>query len=866
MRNHRLFLLAGILLTAGCTTAPAGHPTADQIAVEFEVVDNHQDSANSFKAALTLINKGTVDLGKSGWTLYFNFVRMPIPESVPAAVAFTHINGDFFKLEPTEAFAPLPPGARLRLVFDAQYWIIKEAEAPAGFYVVFTDAEGQAGPPEAVTDVTVVPMQTRQQTDRMQGDNMPVPTAASRYADNLALTPLAPKAVSRIIPTPTRLETGTGTLTLDRTFEIRYKNGLDAEAAYLADALEPLLGARLTTTESTQTAPNAIVLNTGTVEAGQHEAYRLAISADAGIGITGSDAAGVFYGIQSLRAWLPAEAYQQSREAIAVDEVAVSDAPRFAYRGQHLDVARNFQSKETVKKLLDLMAFFKLNKLHFHLTDDEGWRLAIDGLPALTEVGGRRGHTLDERDHLVPSFGSGPDPDPAASNGSGFYTRADFVDILRHARSRHIEVIPEIDMPGPARAAIKAMQARQAGLMAQGRNEEDEALLLNDPEDASDYLSVQMWTDNVINVCQPATYRFFETVVDALVTMYAEADAPLTTIHTGGDEVPHGVWEKSPACQRLIDEEADVAGTEDLFTYFLRRISNILDARGLVTAGWEEIALKEQTQNGQPVKVPNEAFLDDNFQPYVWNTVLGWGAEDTAYKLANAGFKVVMANATNLYFDLSYDKDPRETGYYWAAFVDTKKPFELVPLDLYKSAWQDRMGNALDPATAFRDHTRLTDAGRQNILGIQGQLWAENAKGPAVMEYLAFPKILGLAERAWAPQPAWATVEDDAARKEQLAEAWNRFAHSLGHHTLPQLDYLYGGVAYRLPPPGAIVEDGVLKANAAFPGLTLRYTTDGTEPSPASTRYDGPVAVTGTVKLKTFDTRGRGSRTAVVAE
>ena len=160
----------------------------------------------------------------------------------------------------------------------------------------------------------------------------------------------------------------------------------------------------------------------------------------------------------------------------------------------------------------------------------------------------------------------------------------------------------------------------------------------------------------------------------------------------------------------------------------------------------------------------------------------------------------------------------------------------------------------------------IPDAGRQNILGIQGQLWAESAKGPTVMEHQAFPKVLGLAERAWAAQPAWARVEDPAARKAQLAAAWNRFANSLGRHALPQLDYLYGGVAYRLPPPGAVVEDGLLKANTAFPGLTLRYTTDGTEPTASSTRYEGPVAITRTAKIKTFDTRGRGSRTTVVSE
>jgi len=174
------------------------------------------------------------------------------------------------------------------------------------------------------------------------------------------------------------------------------------------------------------------------------------------------------------------------------------------------------------------------------------------------------------------------------------------------------------------------------------------------------------------------------------------------------------------------------------------------------------------------------------------------------------------------------------------------------------------MGNPIDP-DLFQHHTRPTEAGKQNILGLQGQLWAENAKSPAMMEYLAFPKLLGLAERAWASQPAWAQIEDAAERRQQLDDAWSRFANSLGHRDLPRLDHLFGGVTYRLPPPGAVIEDGLLKATVAFPGLTIRYTTDGSEPTAASTLYEGPVAAGGTVKLRTFDTRGRSSRTAMVS-
>ena len=141
----------------------------------------------------------------------------------------------------------------------------------------------------------------------------------------------------------------------------------------------------------------------------------------------------------------------------------------FRYRGVHLDVARNFQSKATVKKLLDLMAFYKLNRLHWHLTDDEGWRIEIRALPELTDVGARRGHTLDEANHLVPSHGSGPFADDATSPGNGFYSQDDFVEILQYAHARHITVIPELDFPGHARAAIKAMEARHRRLMERRR-------------------------------------------------------------------------------------------------------------------------------------------------------------------------------------------------------------------------------------------------------------------------------------------------------------------------------------------------------------------------------------------------------------
>ncbi len=864
---RRLLPLLAAPLLAACQPTPAADD--GRIALEFEVLENFE--AGGFRAALTLDNQRAAELAGDGWALYFNFNRAFVAESLPAGIAVPHVNGDFFRLEPTADFEPLAPGASRRIEFEGKNFVVRETDAPAGCYFVFRGAGGQPQPP-VPAPMTVTPFETPEQTRRTAADRVPVPTPESRHEQNQALSLLPAEEVGSIVPTPARRLEADGSVTVDASWEIHHGAGLEREAAHLADALEPPLGTAPATIEGVAAAPNRIVLEideaaaSGTSEPGKGEAYRLAADPDAGVRITGSGAAGVFYGVSSLRALLPTLDGERAPGPVELPATLIEDAPRFAYRGMHLDVARNFQSQEAVLKLLDLMAFYKLNKFHFHLSDDEGWRLAIAGLPELTEVGGRRGHTVDEHDHLVPSFGSGPDP--AASHGSGHYTRQDYIEILRYARDRHIEVIPEFDFPGHARAAIKAMAARYARFTEAGDAEAAAEYLLTDPGDESQYRSVQGWSDNVVDACQESTYRFLEAVVADVVAIYAEAGAPLEVFHTGGDEVPAGVWEQSPACRQLIEDSHEFAEASELAPHFLRRIATILDRHGLATAGWEEIALTETHQDGRTVKTPNEEFAG-RFMPYVWNSVWGWGSEDVAYRLANAGYQVVMSNASNLYFDLAYDKHPEEPGYDWAGLVDTRKPWELVPLDIFSGARANKLGHPIDAATAYASAVRLTAEGRSNVLGIQGQLWGENALGLERMEYLAFPKLLGLAERAWAQAPAWATAADPAERDRLQTAAWNEFANRLGQRELPRLDRIAtdrfaGGVGYRLPPPGAVIEGGRLHASTAFPGLAIRYTTDGSEPTATSTLYDGPVTVSGAARVKTFDTHGRGSRTSIV--
>ena len=340
--------------------------------------------------------------------------------------------------------------------------------------------------------------------------------------------------------------------------------------------------------------------------------------------------------------------------------------------------------------------------------------------------------------------------------------------------------------------------------------------------------------------------------------MYKDAAAPLSMIHIGGDEVPQGVWEKSPACASLMARDEQVNDVVDVNYYWVRRTGEILQRYGLKTAGWEEIAL-ERVPSGY---APHPEFAGGNFIPYVWNN-LGDNV-DLGNRLANAGYPVVLCSVTNLYFDLAYNKDPQEPGLSWGGFVNTRSAWEFTPEDVFKSTTRDDMGRPLDTEAFYRQRESLTNAGLGRILGIQGERWSETVKGQQMMEYYLFPKLLGHAERTWAEQPGWVRNPDRNQRQSAAEAEWNDFANRLGQRELPRLDHLFGGVAYRLPPPGARIENGTLLANVAFPGLVVRYTDDGSEPTTSSPVYTGPVAISGIVKLRSFDSRGRGSRTVTV--
>ncbi|MBR3709775.1 MAG: family 20 glycosylhydrolase [Bacteroidales bacterium] len=360
----------------------------------------------------------------------------------------------------------------------------------------------------------------------------------------------------------------------------------------------------------------------------QHPAgwYRITIDDEGQPIIEADDEDGVFYAQVTLNK-LP-----QSLQPMTLE-----DWPDHAYRGFMLDVARDFRTVDEVLQVIDLMASWKMNTLHFHIADDESWCLEIKGLPELTEFGGRHAlpdWNLKETQALKPTING-------QVGHTTFYTAEEYQQIIQYAWERHIRVIPEFDTPGHSRASIKAMQAYE-------RRTGDSSFRLQDPADTSHYWSAQDFTDNVLSVDLPSVYHFYDVVFDEVIRLHREAEVPLPAIHIGGDEVPAGAWSGK---DRHAMKELFINGMLDL-----------AEQKGIRLASWEDIARGLTPETEERLK-RSLYFIN------VWNTK---GIE---------GFPAVLSPASYTYLDLAYSPDPREIGLHWAGYVDERKTFELQPND-----------------------------------------------------------------------------------------------------------------------------------------------------------------------------------------
>lgn len=844
MKKYFIILLALIVHSFSTYSQTKFSFDENKLEINWELLSNNYQNEENVLTSFKFTNNGKTDFPSSGWALYFNYNKKIYPNLSSTDFVISHVNGDLYQIKPTQKFTGLRFGQSIDFSFLSEGMVLNLNTAPSGFYIVW-DANPEKG-------YTIKKYFLKPITDHSINFITPEIT----YNNNKAIEDIAVENLPKIFPSPKYYKNQEGAFLLEKNVVIIAEAEFLKEASYLSDELGKVIKNNIAINPKT-IAGKQIVLKKANLA---KEEYILEIKSDK-IEISASTTSGIFYGIQSLKSLLPVDSWKTKSGSIAIHNCYVKDEPRFEFRSFMFDVARNFQTKETIFKMLDVMSLYKMNFFHFHFSDDEGWRIEIPSLPELTDVGGNRGFTLNSSLHLPSAYGSGPDA--GVYSGSGSYSRQDFIEILKYATERHIQVIPEIESPGHSRAAIKAMDSRYNKFMKLGNKAEAERYLLRDINDKSVYTSAQLWTDNVMCVALPSTYDFLEKVIDEILVMYKEANAPISTIHLGGDEVPSGTWELSPLCNKLIAEDDRLKSTNDLWYYYYDKVEKILTKRNLALSGWEEIAMRKTVLDGEKIYIPNPDFANKGFRAHVWNNGIGWGSEDLPYKLANAGYKVVLSCVSNLYFDLEYEKSSDEVGYYWAGFTDIDKPFYFIPFDYYKNTKEDTSGNPIDSGL-FNGRERLTEYGKSNILGIQGQLFSENVHNTKILDYLLYPKLLALAERAWSQDPSWATEKDEVKSKMLYEKDWSIFVNVLGKKELPRLDYYSGGIGYRIPPVGVFIEDGKVKANIQQPGFTIRYTTDGSEPTYKSEIYKTPINKKGKITFSAFSNAGRKGRVSTV--
>lgn len=810
---------------------------ADTLGYQLTMVDNRPACPTGIDACflstitLTIPEKLPAETPTKGLSLYFSFVnRLPLVESD----IFTHrlVNGDVQQLA-LKPGATLRPGAKHQIKLWGVGSNFSKAFGMPNAYLVADGLKPRTiAATRAVIDPDtgleilpfVAPMTDEAKlATKSEADKTRWLTAERAFAVQAGR--LAPEAKGVVIlPKPAKAVQGNGkAVDLGRGIALTL-SGVERTA------VEPALAA-LGVAEG---GALPLTIRIDPAASKKAESYILDIKAS-GIAITAYDAAGASHALRSL-------AQQAAFEKGKLAPLHVEDAPEYGFRGLHIDLGRNFHSRDEILKLVEAMATYKLNKLHLHLAEDEGWRIEIPALPELAEIGSKRCHDPSETTCLLPQLGAGPD---GTSGVNGYLSVADYIAIVQAAAARQIEVIPSIDMPGHSRAAIKAMELRHARLTAAGKKAEAEQYRLIDPADTTEYRSIQNYSDNTLNVCLPATYRFVDTVVDALAAMHKQAGAPLKTFHLGADETA-GAWVKSPACRAMIAENGGDAGK--LTPRFIERVSKSLAAKGLEAGGWSDGMGHTETA-AMPKKV----------QTNIWG-VLHTGAIREAHDQLNRGWDVILSIPDLGYFDMPYAPHPDEGGYDWASRgVDPYQVFGFMPDNLPANAATIR--NIYAEGKAIEDKPVLQP--RHRVAGLQGQLWSETIRTDAQVDYMLFPRLLALAERAWAPAPwtpayqagasyEWGDKRVDAA---QLKTGWQDFAGRVAAQ-FPQLEKI--GVAYRVAPPGARIVNGKLEANSMFPGTAIEYRIgDG-----AWTRYAGPVAVSGAIDLRSRSADGkRASRT-----
>ena len=498
-----------------------------------------------------------------------------------------------------------------------------------------------------------------------------------------ALAGLATAQSLPLIPLPVSVKTQEGAFDFSVATAIRYDRSLKADVDLLVSELKALTGTapQTGTEEQRNLFPSEIRLDVDAAADLPAGGYQLDISPKTVV-ITGKDSAGVYYGTRTILQLLPpiGDKAWKSSTPKKLPALQISDYPRFAWRGMMLDVGRHFYPPEDIKQFINWMAFHKLNVFHWHLTDDQGWRIEIKKYPKLTSVGAWRDSS--------PPYGNRNADD--GQRYGGFYTQAQIKDIVAYATARHITVVPEIEMPGHAAAAITAYPE----------------LGNSDIPGYAPKVMTRWGVHPYIFAPKEETFQFLENVLTEVCDLF-----PSKFIHIGGDEAPKTQWAQSKTAQEVMKRER-LKNENELQSWFVRRIGKFLESKNRRLIGWDEI---------QEGGLPKTATM------MVWRDAK-WGKH--ALELGN---DVVMATTSHTYFD-----------YYQAP----------AGAEMAKGKEYEAIGGHLSLETVYSYNPAFIAANpaqEKQILGTQAQLWSEYFKDMKKVQYMAFPRIAALAEVAWTP-------------------------------------------------------------------------------------------------------------------
>jgi hexosaminidase len=561
-----------------------------------------------------------------------------------------------------------------------------------------------------------------------------------------------------LIPIPEKLELRKGNFAIQNGTVV-YCNSTELlpVAGYMNTKLSAAMGFNLKTIEGSGKGINLVILENKDKNLGD-EGYQLDVT-PAGVELIANKANGIFYGVQTIMQLLPAKIKSKTLQSDVkwnIPCIAIEDKPRFPWRGLMLDVSRHYFTKEEVKEYIDQLAEYKMNVFHWHLTDDQGWRIEIKSLPKLTEKGAWRAERVGDWWQREPQL------EGESTSYGGFYSHKDIKEVVQYAKERFVEIVPEIDVPGHSLATIAAYPEISC------------THTVTDINVGNKFYTVD---ENSICVGNEQTFDYLDKIFTEIAELF-----PSEYIHVGGDECYKGFWSECPKCQKRISNEA-LKNTDELQSYFIKRMEKMLQAKNKKLIGWDEI-------------------LEGGLAPNA--TVMSWRGMKNGIKAANEGHKVIMTPTQHCYLDLYQGEESVEPATYSMCRLMDSYRFEPVP-------------EGIDPNL---------------ILGGQGNLWSESVPTFRHAEYMTWPRGWALAEVFW-------------SSKEN--KNWSNFVQRVEKHFVRadygKINYAQSMYNAIVTPFTDGDESFKIKLETEIEDLSIFYTFDNTDPDLYSPQYKTALTV-----------------------